>query len=316
MIDPRKVKELAVRIVEEMLTGFTEATNEHTKDNELRGNFVMVHNTMICKMSHFMKTFGDASTELGFMNNFTNDSERDIYSTEVDNFVARFAWMVLQHIVSFSNMVDSNSYLETIKKQQQKSLEKKNSKRQREDKETRPVQKREGTRPVQERDVYFEFQKYQILFRDWQKIEGHCPTDSLYLVVGDILQVRTQSTETCTSPSRENKFNLRIANFDFPVHFEDTYPIVFENFDNQVETETTNISNLLDTFRIEVIVDEKDPRYLHALKSLSSELDESDTLQYLIPPIQIIKTEDGIVLKGYLQDFCLLKIRGDKPTLV
>jgi hypothetical protein len=321
MIDPRKVKEHAVRIVKEMLTGFTEATNEHTKDNELRGNFVMVHKSMICKMSHFMKTFGDASTELGFMNNFTNDSERDIYSTEVDNFVARFAWMVLQHIVSFSNMVDSNSYLETIKKQQQKSLEKKNSKRQRENKKKRHVQEYKGPRLFQERDVYFEFQKYQNLYRDWQKIEGHCPTDSFYLVVGDILQV------TCTSPSRENKFNLCIANFDFPVNFADTYPIVFENLDNQVETEMTNISNLLDRFRIEVFLDEKDPRYLHALKSLSSEPlhalkssssepDESNLPQYLQYPIKIKKTEDGVVLIGYLRDFCLLKIRSDKPTSV
>ncbi len=159
--------------------------------------------------------------------------------------------------------------------------------------------------------MYFEFRNDEISLKVWQKIEGHCPTDSLYLVVGDILQVCTQSTETCTSPSRENKFNLRIAKFDFPVHFEDNLPIVFENYDNQVETETTNISELLDCFYIEVIVDEKDPQYQHALKSLSSELDESDTPEYGIPP-KIKQTKDGIVLKGYLQDFCLLKIRGDK----
>jgi hypothetical protein len=214
--------------------------------------------------------------------------------------------MVLQQIVSFSKMVDSNSYLETIKQQELKSLEKKNSKRQREVKETRPVQQREETRPVQERDVYFEFRNDEISLNGWQKIEGLCPTDSLYLVVGDILQVSTQSREAGTSPSRENKFNLRIANFGFPVHFEDNLPIVFENYDNQVETETTNISELLDSFFIEVIVDEKDPRYQHALKSLSGGPCEFD-----IDP-KIKKTKDGIVLKGFLKEFRLLKIRGDK----
>jgi hypothetical protein len=267
----------------------------------------MVHDVMKRKMSLFMNTFaGDASDELGFMYKFANDSEREIYSTKVDNFVARFAWMVLQHIVSFSNMVGSDSYLETAKKQEQKSQETKISKHQHEVKETRPVQQREETRPVQERDVYFEFRNDEISLRCWQKIEGLCPTDSLYLVVGDILQVSTQSREAGTSPSRENKFNLRIANFDFPVHLEHNLPIVFENYDNQVETETTNISELLEASYFEVIVDEKDPRYQHALKSLSGGVP-----QFGIDP-KIKETKDGIVMKGYIKHFRLLKIRGDK----
>jgi hypothetical protein len=216
MIDPTKVKVLAERIVEEMLSGFIQATKEHTNDNELRGNFVMVHDVMKRKMSLFMNTFaGDASDELGFMYKFANDSEREIYSTKVDNFVARFAWMVLQHIVSFSNMVGSDSYLETAKKQEQKSQETKISKHQHEVKETRPVQQREETRPVQQRDVYFEFRKNIYSLQCWQQIEGFCPTDSLYLVVGDILQFCEYSREAGTSLSRINKFKLRITNLTF-----------------------------------------------------------------------------------------------------
>ena len=118
--------------------------------------------------------------------------------------------MVLQHIVSFSNIVVSDIYLKTARKQEKKSQETKISKRQHEVEETHHVQ--------QTRDVYYEYRSNGSLDL-WQKIEGICPTDLLSFVVGDILKISKYYSEPGASKLIYDKFKLHITNFNLSKNF-------------------------------------------------------------------------------------------------
>ena len=108
LIRPADAKILQHRIAYAMSEAFKKATLNITN---LTSDFAAVHQHMREGMMAVVKTFPD----IGTFRHQLSDEGRNTFEDEAALFLGKFAWMVLQHIRSFPQMLTMHEYMNRVK---------------------------------------------------------------------------------------------------------------------------------------------------------------------------------------------------------
>ena len=177
-IDPKNVQQILKSILVAMSDAFLTATTTNARFDD--SVFATVHGQVKSAMLEITRhLFGNAP-----FNYQLSDEGQLLFEVEASLFLGKFAWMVLQHILSFPRMLEWNAY------EQHAHLFGRKQKNENNDNEDKDWQLKPTN---QGRDIFIRTTlcpDYDPEVAIWERVEGIAPTHSPKICVGDIVRVK------------------------------------------------------------------------------------------------------------------------------